>query len=122
MSFNWLHFLDLALKLYEQAGNSKQRDAHLRTSISRAYYATYHQSRQHLKTKEGISVSKSLNAHKQVRSEFKRRKQYRIEENLYRMRGYRNNADYEDTFENLEETAQQKIILAKQVLSCLSRL
>jgi hypothetical protein len=38
------------------------------------------------------------------------------------MRGYRNNADYEDTFAKLEQIAQRNIILAKQVISDLSRL
>ena len=63
MSFDWLHYLDLARELYEQAGNSGHSDANLRSSISRAYYATYHKSRQHLKDKWGISHYLKIQMH-----------------------------------------------------------
>jgi uncharacterized protein (UPF0332 family) len=119
MSFDWLHYLNLALELSDQAASSKHRDAKLRSSISRAYYATFHKSRQLLNHKWGISIPKGPNAHKQVQNEFKRRKQYGIQENLYRMRGYRNKADYDDEFADLEGTARENIWRAKQVLSCL---
>jgi uncharacterized protein (UPF0332 family) len=122
MSFDWLDYLDLALELSSQAASSRHHDANLRSSISRAYYATYHKSRQFLKQKWGISVPKNSGAHKRVRHEFKRREQYRIEENLYRMRDYRNNADYEDTFAKLEEIAEENIILANEIISDLSLL
>src|SRR5579859_4217100 len=104
MSFNWSHYLDLALKLYEQAKSSKRRDAHLRSSISRAYYATYHQSRQLLKNKWGISVPKNTGAHGQIVVEFRNKKQYGIAKKLAHMRIDRNKADYDDTFVDLEET------------------
>jgi uncharacterized protein (UPF0332 family) len=122
MSFDWSHYLDLALKLYEQAGSSKQRDAHLRSSISRAYYATYHKSRQLLKDKWGISIPKDTGAHGQVVVEFINKRQYSIARKLNRMRIDRNKADYDDTLVNLEQTVQSNIIRAKRVLSDLRRL
>src|SRR5579859_1024240 len=122
MSFNWSHYLDLALKLYEQAKSSKRRDAHLRSSISRAYYATYHQSRQLLKDKWGIVLSKDSNAHKQVQEAFNQKKQIKIAKNLYFMRINRNNADYKDNYVNLEQVDRDNIWRAKQVLLDLHRL
>jgi uncharacterized protein (UPF0332 family) len=122
MSFDWLHYLDLALELYEQAGSSRHSDANLRSSISRAYYATYHKSRQLLKNKWGISVSKASNAHKLVQDEFYRKNQRKIAENLYRMRVNRNDADYNDRYTNLEARARENIRRARRVISDLHRL
>ena len=122
MSFNWLHYLDLALELSDQAASSEHRDANLRSSISRAYYATYHKSRQFLKYKWGISVPKNSNAHQQVLNEFNKKNCGKIAENLYRMRSYRNNADYKDEYVNLKGKTHETIRRAKQVLSDLRRL
>ncbi len=120
MSFDWSHYLDLAIDLLNQAGSSKQRDAHLRSSISRAYYATYHKSRQHLKDKWGMAVSKGADTHRQVRFEFLNKGQYSIAKKLKRMRVDRNKADYDDKFVSLEETVQINIERAKQVISILN--
>ncbi len=122
MSFDWSQYLDLARELYEQSGSSGHRDANLRSSISRAYYATYHKSRQLLENKWGISVSKDSNAHKLVQEEFYRNKQRKIAENLHRMRTNRNNADYNEKYADLEVGARENIRRAKRVLSYLHRL
>jgi hypothetical protein len=122
MSFDWLHYLDLAAELSEQAGSSKHKDANLRSSISRAYYASYHQTRKHLKDKWGILVPKNADAHGQVRVELRKKKQYSIAKKLNRMRIDRNKADYDDEFADLEGIAQENIWRAKQVLSGLRRL
>jgi len=122
MRFNWLHYLDLAQELCEQAENSGHRDANLRSSISRAYYATYHKSQQLLKDKWGIVTSKDSHSHQQVQDEFNKQDQKEIAEYLHVMRRNRNNADYRDKYRNIEEAAQANILLARQVLSDLSRL
>jgi uncharacterized protein (UPF0332 family) len=122
MSFDWLHYLDLAQELCEQAENSGHRDANLRSSISRAYYATYHKSRQLLKDKWGIATSKDSNSHQQVQDEFNKQNQKEIAEHLCRMRRNRNNADYKDKYRNIERVAQDNIWRAKQVLSFLNQL
>ena len=122
MNFDWSHYLDIAIELYEQAGSSKRSDAYLRSSISRAYYATYHKSRQYLKDKWGIAVSRDTGTHGQVRFEFLKKRQYSIAKKLERMRFDRNKADYNDKFVNLEERVQINIERAKQVFSVLSRI
>ena len=122
MNFDWSHYLDLAIELYEQAESSGHRDANWRSSISRAYYATYHQSRQLLKDKWGIAVSKDTATHGQVRSEFLNKRQYSIAKKLKRMRIDRNKADYDDRFVNLEETVQINIERAKKVISILNHI
>jgi uncharacterized protein (UPF0332 family) len=120
MSFDWSRYLVLARELYEQAGSSRHSEANLRSSISRAYYATYHKSRQFLEDKWGISVSKNSSAHKLVQKEFYRNKQEKIAENLSRMRRNRNDADYNDKFADLETIAGENIKLAKRVIAHLS--
>lgn len=122
MSFDWLQYLDLASELHEQAGRSRHRDANLRSSISRAYYATYHKSRQHLMDKWGITVSEDSTAHKQVQDEFKKKKLKNIAENLHFMRLNRNNADYKDSYRDIARIARENIWRARQVLADLRRL
>jgi len=122
MSFDWSHYLDLALELYEQAGSSGHCDANLRSSISRAYYAMYHKSRQLLKKKWGISMPKDSNSHKLVQEEFYRKKQRKVAENLHRMRRNRNSADYNDNCADLDAIARENISRARQLLADLRRL
>ena len=122
MRFNWLHYLDLASELYEQARGSGHGDANWRSSISRSYYATFHKTRQQLKDKWGITIAEASHAHQQVQQELKQKNQNTIAYNLRHMRINRNNADYKDKCENLEKIARANIRRAKQVLSELSSL
>jgi uncharacterized protein (UPF0332 family) len=128
MRFNWLHYLDLASELSDQAKISEPKEAKLRSSISRAYYAIFHKSRQHLEDNWGITIDKDSSAHQQVSDEFANRQitdefkqsiQQRISENLTRMRKNRNKADYREKCGNLERTAQDTINRAMQVISDL---
>ena len=128
MSFNWLQYLDLASELSDQAKVSEPKEAKLRSSISRAYYAIFHKSRQHLENNWGILIYKHGSAHQQVPDEFANRQitdefkqmiQERISENLIRMRRNRNRADYWEKCGNLERTAQDTINRAMQVISDL---
>ncbi len=122
MNFDWSHYLDLAQELSSQAGGSSHRDANLRSSISRAYYATYHKARHHLRNKWGILVSEDASAHKQVSQEFLRKNYKQIATTLKRMRIDRNMADYRDVTINLDNTAKENLKRANQVLSALSKL
>ncbi len=122
MSFDWSHYLDLAQELFGQAPSSPHEDANLRSSISRAYYATYHKSRHRLYDKWGISVPEDASAHGKVRQEFKQQNQKWIATTLNRMRIDRNNADYKDLTTNLATTARENLKRANQVILTLNRL
>ena len=122
MSFDWLHYLDLAQDLFAQAAGSPYEDANLRSAISRAYYATYHKARLSLHNKWGISVPADASAHMAVRKEFKQKKQKQIAVTLDRMRIDRNKADYNDSVANLATTARENLKRASQVISDLSKL
>jgi uncharacterized protein (UPF0332 family) len=122
MSFDWLHYLDLAQDLYTQATSSPYQDANLRCAISRAYYATFHKARLRLYDKWGISVLQDVTAHGEVRREFRRKKQWQIAATLDRMRIDRNKADYNDSVANLTFMAQENLKRANQVISDLRKL
>jgi|SRR5947209_5024038 len=122
MSFDWSHYLDLAQELFGQATSSLHEDANLRSSISRAYYATYHKARHRLYDKWGISVPEDASAHGQVRREFKQKNQRWIATTLNRMRIDRNDADYKDLTTDLATTARENLKRANRVILTLNRL
>lgn len=121
MSFDWVQYLDLASELSDQARNLEHRDADLRSSISRAYYATYHKSRQYVTNKWHTSLYTDGRAHHQVAREFGYKNQGSIKSDLDRMRAYRHRADYNDEFGlDLEEAAEESIKMARRVINHLS--
>jgi hypothetical protein len=122
MNFDWSHYLDLAIELYEQAESSGHCDANWRSSISRAYYATYHLSCQLLKDKWGILLPASVSAHGQIVDELCKKRQYSIAWKLARLRVDRNIADYKDTFADLETIVKKDIKRAKRIASVLNRI
>jgi len=117
MSFDWLHYLDLANELYQQSATSAHQDADLRSSISRAYYCVFHKARLRLLQKWNISISRTVNPHNQVRIEFFNKKYKRIAANLDRMRAYRNKADYQDSVASLGYMASETLRRANQVIA-----
>lgn len=122
MSFDWLHYIDIAQELFSQAPNSSHKDASLRSSISRAYYGTFHKARHRIYSKWGVSVPEDATAHTQLRREFKKRNYQKIAATLNRMRVDRNHADYDDSLVNLTTTAQENLKRASNVVSELSKI
>lgn len=122
MSFDWSHYIDIAQELFGQAANSPHEDANLRSSISRAYYGSFHKARHRLYDKWSISVPKDGTAHTQVRQEFKRKNYKQIAATLNRMRIDRNRADYEDSIVNLVITAKENLKRANQVVTELKKI
>ena len=122
MSFDWVQYLGLAQELFEQASTSPLKDADLRSSISRAYYAAFHRARSRLYEKWGISLPTDATAHIEIRRELRLRGQQRIVVILNRMRVDRNKADYDDFITNLTFTAQENLRRAKQVIAELRSL
>ncbi len=122
MSFDWLHYLVIAHEMFEQAADTAHEDANLRCSISRAYYAVFHQARHKLIDKWSISISHSAVAHAQAQNSFKQKHEKAIAKKLKRMRDDRNKADYDDQIANLKKTAKNTLRLAKEVIEDLEKL
>lgn len=126
MSFDWTHYLSLAQEL---AGRnlplSPGQEAKDRAAISRAYYAAFCRSRNHLRDFDGAVFSKGAKVHAEVKREFANspdNMRRSIARNLDRLRKKRNEADYDDKMPNLSKDTVFYIKLAERVVSDLGKL
>jgi len=132
MRFDWSEYLNLAQELAAtNSDSSPNREAKLRSAISRAYYSTFGLAQNYLREidKDPILFSKNrnINKHQYVAEAFiyhrsKNKNMVKIGENLSRLRGIRNNADYEDTMFNLPTQATSALKLADNIIALLSNL
>ena len=99
MSFDWTQYLFLAQELTKPSGSSPNRDARLRSAVSRAYYAAFCTARNYLRDDRKELIPSNVKAHKVVRDIFDSATDKRglsIAKNLDRLRNDRNKADYDD--------------------------
>ncbi|MEG4837125.1 HEPN domain-containing protein [Microcoleus sp. B9-D4] len=133
MRFDWSEYLNLAQELAAtNSHSSPNREAKLRSAISRAYYSTFCLARNYLRDSEKdprlFRKNRDINEHQYVAEEFiyhptKKKNLVKIGENLSRLRELRNKADYEDTiFINLQKEARNALVLAENIISALSNL
>ncbi|WP_333147568.1 HEPN domain-containing protein [Microcoleus sp. B13-B6] len=132
MRFNWSEYLNLAQELAAtNSDSSANREAKLRSAISRAYYSTFCLARNYLRDIEKdprlFRKNRDINEHQYVAEEFiyhptKKKNMVKIGENLSRLRELRNKADYEDTMFNLQREARNALMLAENIISALSNL
>lgn len=126
MSFNWAEYLDLAQQLTDTSSIvSVGTEAKSRAAISRAYYAAFCKSRNHVRDIDGKLVPTSADAHRFVKSQFKSSKdavRQRIGKNLDRLRIERNKADYDDVVLSMPATTKFALALAQDVVSNLGKL
>ncbi|MEG4959247.1 MULTISPECIES: HEPN domain-containing protein [unclassified Microcoleus] len=132
MRFDWSEYLNLAQELSAtNSDSSANREAKLRSAISRAYYSTFCLARNYLRDIEKdprlFRKNRDINEHKYVADEFiyhptKMKNMVKIGENLSRLRELRNKADYDDTMFNLQREARNALVLAENIISALSNL
>ena len=132
MRFDWSEYLNLAQELAATNSDcSGNREAKLRSAISRAYYSTFCLARNYLRDIEKdrtlLDKNRNINKHQYVAEAFidhrsKNRNMVKIGENLSRLRELRNKADYEDTMFNLQREARNALVLAENIISALSNL
>lgn len=125
MSFDWSEYFDLAQELTGSSTVSSGQEAKSRAAISRAYYAVYCMSRNHLRDNDNRPVPKGARAHKYVKTEFKRstdQVRQNIGRNLDRLRIERNKADYDDVMQALTSNTTFAIGLANRMISDLANL
>lgn len=125
MTFDWSEYLNLAKELAGIATTPANQEAKLRDAISRAYYAAFILARNHLRDREGLSIPATGDAHRYVSEQFDlipdpMRKS--IADKLKRLRMYRNQAYYVDTFPGLFGIATRAITLSEEVISELRNL
>lgn len=125
MSFDWLQCLSVAKELAGQPTSPANREAKLRTAISRAYYAAFIRARNHLRDQEGHLIPVTGDTHRYVNQQFElsvdpvRRT---LGEKLIRLHVYRKQADYVDFFPGLSGTTLVALRLSEEVISTLSNL
>ena len=133
MRFDWSEYLNLAQELAAtNSDSSGNREAKLRSAISRAYYSTFCLARNYLRDIEKdqtlLDKNRDINKHQYVANAFinhrnnKKKNMVKIGENLSRLRELRNKADYEDTMVNLPSVATTALMLAQNIISALSKL
>lgn len=126
MNFDWSGYLNLAQELAGQTGTSASKEAKLRSSISRAYYAAFCKARNYLRDVDrDTAIPKTGKAHGYVADKFKssmdkRRRQIGI--NLDRLRADRRKVDYDDFVTGLSPMVVTALKLAWQVISTLKLL
>lgn len=120
MSFNWSEYLNLAKELAGITTTPAIQNAKFRAAISRAYYAAFVTARNYLRDQKGHSIPITGDAHKYVSEQFKNSSdpQYQlIGNNLKRLRLYRNQADYVDTFPGLSGITIQSLKISENIIS-----
>ena len=132
MRFEWSEYLNLAQELAAtNSDSSANREAKLRSAISRAYYSTFCLARNYLRDLEKdptlFRKNRDINEHQYVAKEFiyhptQMKNMVKIGENLSKLRELRNNADFEDTMCNLPTQARTALMLAENIISALSKL
>lgn len=123
MSFNWSEYLDVARELASVATTNKE--ARLRSAISRAYYAAFINARNYLRDKEGLLIPRTSDAHRYVSVQFEHSPdivRQSLGENLLRLRNFRRQADYVDTFPGLNGITQTALKLSEETISILNSL
>ena len=125
INFDWSEYLDLAQELAGQTATPASKEAKLRSSISRAYYAAFCKARNHLRDVEGHSIPPTGEAHRYVIDTFRdsidrRRRQVGI--NLDRLRINRNHVDYNDYVNGLSSMTVTALRIAQHIISVLGTL
>lgn len=119
MSFDWSQYLNLAQELAGELTLSN-REARLRSSVSRAYYAAFCTGRNHLRDREGDTIPLGGQSHIYVRDQFRNsanRVRKQIGEYLNRLRIRRNKADYDDTVPGLSSMTKVALKFATAIIS-----
>jgi uncharacterized protein (UPF0332 family) len=125
MTFDWHQYLILAEYLYDNRDTLPDREACLRTSISKAYYAAFCSARNYARDLDRLVLDESAQDHGSVKKHYIRApdpKNRQVGNSLDRLRDFRNQADYSDTIDKLEELAKAAISQSKQVHTLLNQI
>jgi uncharacterized protein (UPF0332 family) len=125
MMFDWYQYLVLAEHLYDNRDTFSDREACLRTVISRAYYAAFSSARNFARDLDGLVLDENAQDHGSVKRHYIRapdRKNKQVGNFLEKLRDSRNKADYLDTIDELEKLAETSIYQSKQVHTFLKQI
>jgi uncharacterized protein (UPF0332 family) len=125
MTFDWYQYLVLAEYLYDNRDTFPDREACLRAAISKAYYATFCSARNYARDFDRLVLDETAQDHGSVKKHYIRApdpKNRQVGNSLDRLRDSRNQADYSDEIDKLEELAKAAISQSKQVHTLLKQI
>ena len=98
MPFVWKQYLELARELARQSesGDAGQREAMLRSVVSRAYYAAFCHARNYSRDWLNFQPNNTADDHGRLRAFLKTGKRRGVAVKLDQLRQWRNEADYSD--------------------------
>ncbi len=122
ISFIWTDFLDLAKELTGKSDIDTIKEAMQRTAISRAYYASFGFARVFIENKYSISFESSFNIHSDIQDWFinnNNRECRRIGSKLQRLRKFRNQADYDNQMDRIDEIVEHSLVYSSYIIDKL---
>jgi uncharacterized protein (UPF0332 family) len=125
MTFDWYQYLVLAEYLYDNRDTFPDREACLRAAISKAYYAAFCSARNYARDFDRLVLDETAQDHGSVKKHYIRApdpKNRQVGNSLDRLRDSRNQADYSDEIDKLEELAKAAISQSKQVHTLLKQI
>lgn len=125
MTFDWSEYLKLAQELAGQTVSPVNKEAKLRSSVSRAYYAAFCKARNYLRDIEGCPIPSGPEIHGYVCNKFKRSPNKlgrKIGWRLDQLRTSRNRVDYDDSVTGLLPKAKISLKSTQDIIDTLSSL
>ncbi|GIW39471.1 MAG: hypothetical protein KatS3mg076_0048 [Candidatus Binatia bacterium] len=116
MSFDWRDFLELARALEAEAGAGAFPEAAKRSAVSRAYYAAFCWARDYAERQLGFRATKRPRDHSDLRKHFSAQGKQKLASDLDRLRGWRNQCDYESHVDHLELAVEQALSVATAII------
>lgn len=125
MTFDWQEYLVLSKNLYDHHDSFADREACLRASISRSYYAVFCKARNCATAYDGQTIPTSGGAHHRVKDFYQsssERKRSEVGVLLDRLRISRNKADYDNTIASLLEDSEVALNNASRIIELLKEI
>jgi len=116
MPFDWREYLKLARELIGQTGSGYSEEAAKRSAVSRAYYAAFCWARNYAEANWGFRRTATAEDHRRLREHLRGQRRMRLASNLNKLRGWRNDCDYDDEVPNLEQFVKSAIRIAGKVI------
>ena len=119
MNFNWEDYLTFAQEIKERPDEAAQRSA-----ISRAYYCVFHKAKNYAKAHLGYVYRPDNPSHSGMWRTFKNNGKTLNAIFNYgtKLKDFRENADYQDEFKNIESSLVQAFQSADNALTYLKQI
>jgi hypothetical protein len=121
MAFDWKEYLNLAKFL---SGNEKvrvDREAALRSSVSRAYYAAFHHACDYAQDSHGFAPTRTGRDHGLVRKHYFNIPDLNgIANDLLDLHKWRNKCDYDENLSNIVMLCENAIPKSEKIINALT--